>query len=106
MKKEYVNALMELVNEKEEMVVKLKEQLDNLADEYFRVSILFTLAPVIAYDSEGNLLYFSEYRKTLKGRLGERLRDISQKQDEIETVIVDNVNAILAMRKEIKNYGK
>lgn len=104
MREEYVNALMELVNEKEQMVIELKEQLDNLADEYFRVSILFTIAPVIMYDSEGNLLDFFEYRKTLKGKLGERLHDISQKQDEIEAVIVDNVNAILAMRKEVEQY--
>lgn len=103
MKKEYVNALMELVNEKEEMVVRLKEQLDNLADEYFRVSILYTLAPLKMRDELGNLLSFAEYEATLKCRLGYKLDKIAHQRDEIETVIADNVNAILTLRDEISN---
>ncbi len=104
MRKEYVDALKELIDEKEEMVVKLKEQLDNLADEYFRLSILYTLAPVETRDSEGNLLNWYEYHRTLKCRLSDAMSEVAQKQDEIETVIVDNVNAILVMREEIENY--
>jgi hypothetical protein len=101
MRKEYVDALKELVNEKEEMVIKLKEKLNSLSDEYFRLSILFVLAPVEMYDDEGNLLTYFEYQRTLKCRLSARMDDVAKKQDEIEAVIIDNVNAILAMRKEI-----
>lgn len=105
MNRKYADVLMELINEEEEMVVKLKEQLDKFADEYFRLEILYVLAPNQMYDSDGNLLSFLEYEATLKCRLSRRMNDIASKQDAIEKAISEYIDNISQMRMELGKVG-